>query len=164
MKIPLSSQKFILQMSALFFIFSIPLLTQADRIENLLKEGENADAHFQLCTTLMNQATQDADKDLLQKAITECQETIHLNPLHGEAHDNLAYCYYILRDYQKSYVYYRKAEVMGIKNEFLKERLLPKIKPPPQKQKKPPLPSTSTPQTQEEDDDVLERELMKNEE
>ena len=84
---------------------------------------QSAEAHFQLGNLWMNQSLPKTDENLLKKAMEECKEAIKYDAGLGEAHDDLAYCYFLLKDYEKSYEHYQMASRLGVKNLYLKERL-----------------------------------------
>lgn len=129
-----------------FFIFTTVFSFSAS-LESLLEEGqealdagkediagerfseavaqypESAQAHFELGNLWMNQALPAQDEKLLLKAMEECQTALKYDPGLGEAHDNLAYCYFLLKQYEKSYEHYQMASRLGVRNAYLKERL-----------------------------------------
>lgn len=93
----------------------------------LTQNSQNVEAQFQLATLLMNRSVENEDLELLKQAIHENEKVIQLFKGYGEAYDNLAYCFYILKDYKTSYDYLLKANRRGVRNPFLRERLRPYI-------------------------------------
>jgi tetratricopeptide (TPR) repeat protein len=129
------------------FLFFITALSFSASLDSLLEEGQEAlddgkedvaeqkfseavsqypesgQAHFELGNLWMNQALPRTDEKLLQKAMDECLKALQYDPGLGEAHDDLAYCYFLLKQYEKSYEHYKMASRLGVKNLYLKERL-----------------------------------------
>ena len=101
---------------------------EKDFSEVLSLDSKNAQAHYLLGTVWMNKALKTKDKELLLRAVNEHKAAVTYNPLLGEAHDSMSYCYYVLGDYEKASYHYRKASALKVEDDFLKARLAPYLK------------------------------------